>query len=157
MVVSRQNHVEKPISQIQISDTVLSWDDQARRLTGAKVIGIDIFNASELLEITLNDGSASLTAVRESHQQTSGGPQQAGMKSLGALSSSIVVTKDHPIFSVRANGLVSKEPNETRELYGLSVTQMLDRGFSTLPRPSPPSSCSRMVWGSSPASHDFAT
>lgn len=100
---------EKPIGEVQVNDYVLSWDEDSGRLTEAKVVGIDVVQPSSLYELVFPAFPEEASARRL-------GPSQA--------SSSLVLTHDHPIFSARAGGLVSRAPSMTSAQYGLDVGMM---------------------------------
>lgn len=119
--------MHKPISEIQVHDHVVTWDDHAGHLARATVIGIDTFPAEHLLEISFNattHAMGRLSAASLHHfadiavhkdspiffrpQVVMGGQRR------------LIVTADHPIFSARLKGLVSMEPARTQALYGLN-------------------------------------
>eukprot|EP00930_Biecheleria_cincta_P010252 TRINITY_DN11225_c0_g8_i1.p1 TRINITY_DN11225_c0_g8~~TRINITY_DN11225_c0_g8_i1.p1 ORF type:complete len:1028 (-),score=143.93 TRINITY_DN11225_c0_g8_i1:113-3196(-) len=113
--------LEKPIGEIRVRDRVLSWDEAAGRLVEATVLGIDIVPADPDFLVEINWETS-----QETCESKKGVPMICAAKASGwqNTSRSLVLTKDHPIFSKRSGGLVSMAPNITQERYALQVGQM---------------------------------
>jgi len=107
--VLMHDHTQKPISNVRVDDRVTSWDNTEGRLSEATVIGIQVYPAGELYQINFNT--------------TTVAPDR-GLGNGILPSGPVVLTGDHPVYSVRQEGLVSMRPHHTHINYGISAAQM---------------------------------
>jgi hypothetical protein len=113
--VVMEDGTHRPIAQVREGDRVASWDNERGMASSAEVLGLEVWPAGELMEVSL--GPAEAAQMRFLEAETSQGNESA----------SLVVTPDHPIYSVRHGGLVSMRPDHTKERYALSAAQMQTR------------------------------
>lgn len=83
----------KPIGDVRIGDSVLSWDERKNIRTVAKVMNVRRGQRSEMLHVTLKSGKK------------------------------IVSTVDHPYWSMKQKSLVSADPRATQDKYGLLASR----------------------------------
>jgi len=107
----------RAIDDVRVSDKVMSWDERAGKLTQATIIGVDAFPPRSMLEVCFSEPE--LAAPRQ--LRASELPPADGV---AAQPVSLIVTRDHPIYSAQYRGLVSMEPNTTLVLYSMAVGQM---------------------------------
>lgn len=113
-------HIEKPISEVQVGDKVLSWDHVNAKLAEATVIGIETVPPTSLMQLLLSETETASTLIQnDGYFHISDARSQT----------SLVLTRDHPIFSVRTQGIVSMDPGNTSSRYGIPVSQMLNQEF----------------------------
>jgi len=105
---------QRPIAQVREGDRVVSWDSERGVTSTAEVLGLEAWPAGELMEVSLGPTGVAQARLLEAVSQSDE-------------SESLVVTPDHPLYSVRHGGLVSMRPDHTKERYALSAAQMQTR------------------------------
>jgi hypothetical protein len=95
-IVTMADEQPRALGEVQIGDSVLSWDEAKNVATSAKVLNIKRAQRSDMLHVTLQSGPI------------------------------IVSTADHPFWSLKQGSLISADPEGTRLNYGLLANQFHD-------------------------------
>jgi hypothetical protein len=120
----------KPIEEIAVGDEVRSWDFERDMPAVATVRGLREGAPRELRELSFNISPPASAVVEDPALSVL---EERRLDPTAAFPySRLVLTADHPVYSVRTRGIVSHNPSATASRYNLEAVERIDEGRELL-------------------------